>query len=1039
MLALATLIGNRRLPTRRPRHLPQLRPNSQFRMLRVVYASYDVRRREDLLAGLRFSRLARNAARIVLAASGLWALTVLFVVSVDAADVRQVPSSGPDWLRSQMVTPAQFPGFAVTSDYAYPVSQVIVGTGSYITTIRAAALKAAYVRGFLSYDGSTEIDIRLTEYTNHSFAAQPAPAGPGSRPFRLTNLHADKAEVIEDQAPPGSANLYIEFHRGRVRAEILLQYHGTLHPATVRTLRLTLTKVSNLQFADLLGSPDLRSSAVISLHRLQIRDYVTIVLLAVTFASLISLGASLADRGSRERLRSYLPRRRNMTAAGNRFLGYEPLVATIDVSRQSRRKLWRRRAAVILRAAVLLALFTYFYSRTTTLGEASIFAGIGFVASLAEAVYSRFRKRSGFRVPYGWPASLAGMLGAAASLALIAGGSVLIWLAMIALTTFQSLDGISPRQLDSLALSAVAAGLFCFAMADVPYRIVRRLWMLRAKEILKRDGRPDILMLRSFIDDRLVMRRHHSGQQPVLERLSLRRRSTFEEIVSTTMWQFGPVLAVGEPGTTLPPLGAAREYFTDRNWQDEVAALMNSALLIVVVVGRSQALLWEINKIKSAGALSKTIFVFPPLPRRELSLRMRFLASAMEMDEAALARVTSAGSRLLALQIDQAGTPIAHTSGARDDVAYETALVLAARRAPVPATAVYGVEAAFRRPSHGAARPVMAAPARRARTRRRPLVPRMLALLLAASAAVEIGSHVLAPSAAKPPVSVPGRHLPISAPFGLLTDAGRGRLAGVADNTNRLVVLSDSGRIIWSDRLKVQTREIIATAKYVMVSAQQPNELIAWYLSSAGYVHAWTTGLPSSIGQIAVSGDFVAASLPALDRVIILNLGSGEETGSVHVPAGPSPLAAYEGKVLVGSISGYSISVINPRSAKVVKGLKIGVSPSTFLITGDRLLASSVMDGSIVEVRLSQIGTPIRILSRIPISRNGGILSVVSGWLFAATYNSPPQLIQINLTTLRRLRSWNLPSQVYSLIPDGERIYLNLPENYTLSVLDAKS
>ena len=58
----------------------------------------------------------------------------------------------------------------------------------------------------------------------------------------------------------------------------------------------------------------------------------------------------------------------------------------------------------------------------------------------------------------------------------------------------------------------------------------------------------------------------------------------------------GPVVAIGKPGEPLPELGAARLYVADDQWQAKVIELMGKAALVVIRLGASPGLLWEIEQ-----------------------------------------------------------------------------------------------------------------------------------------------------------------------------------------------------------------------------------------------------------------------------------------------------------------------------------------------------------------------------------------------------------------------------------------------------------
>jgi DNA uptake protein ComE-like DNA-binding protein len=142
------------------------------------------------------------------------------------------------------------------------------------------------------------------------------------------------------------------------------------------------------------------------------------------------------------------------------------------------------------------------------------------------------------------------------------------------------------------------------------YRRARRRALLPATELTKRNPRPIILYLRSFLDDKIKMRARAVNGRSFLETVV---KIPFEEVITDHLWRYGPVVAIGKPGDTLPPLGAARDYVSDGSWHQKVEQLMAQASIIVVVVGRTEGLAWELTKIIELGLTRKLVLLLPPV------------------------------------------------------------------------------------------------------------------------------------------------------------------------------------------------------------------------------------------------------------------------------------------------------------------------------------------------------------------------------------------------------------------------------------------
>ena len=139
------------------------------------------------------------------------------------------------------------------------------------------------------------------------------------------------------------------------------------------------------------------------------------------------------------------------------------------------------------------------------------------------------------------------------------------------------------------------------AMIAVLAVLAWRLWhrsrqygALSADAAMARDPRPPVLYLRSFADDGQTL----IGEQPWWLRLGARVAAPVspEQEIAQLLAALGPVVAIGKPGEPLPELGAARLYVSDDQWQAKVQELMRKSALVVVRLGASPGLLWEIEQ-----------------------------------------------------------------------------------------------------------------------------------------------------------------------------------------------------------------------------------------------------------------------------------------------------------------------------------------------------------------------------------------------------------------------------------------------------------
>jgi hypothetical protein len=180
----------------------------------------------------------------------------------------------------------------------------------------------------------------------------------------------------------------------------------------------------------------------------------------------------------------------------------------------------------------------------------------------------------------------------------------------------------------------VLAGLAGLAIAcGTPYVVAplwrrgRRLAAVDANEQLKHDPRAPVLYLRSFQDDSELL----EGTEifPVLsgapsakleKRGALARflnrpppgQGRLEEVLARHVRGIGPFVAIGAPTEPLPELGAARAYFSDDTWQSAIIRWIDFAGLIILAVGPTKWIRWELDAIIERDALCKFIILMPP-------------------------------------------------------------------------------------------------------------------------------------------------------------------------------------------------------------------------------------------------------------------------------------------------------------------------------------------------------------------------------------------------------------------------------------------
>jgi streptogramin lyase len=219
---------------------------------------------------------------------------------------------------------------------------------------------------------------------------------------------------------------------------------------------------------------------------------------------------------------------------------------------------------------------------------------------------------TGERRPFGRP-TLRAVLGSAAAL-------VLVLLAIPAAVGLGAALGIESPGFIAFAAIAAATALFRFA---------RRFAGESVSTVRQDDPRPPVLYLRSFHGDRALVQSRPGLNRGIMgadRRLML----PLEEIAAEHLWRFGPVIAAAEPGSQLPPLGAAREHIPHDRWQETVGTWMAEAPLIVVSLGRTEGLVWELQQLGRLGVLDRAVFLLSPEGREEVAARWELLRAVSE-------------------------------------------------------------------------------------------------------------------------------------------------------------------------------------------------------------------------------------------------------------------------------------------------------------------------------------------------------------------------------------------------------------------------
>lgn len=196
-----------------------------------------------------------------------------------------------------------------------------------------------------------------------------------------------------------------------------------------------------------------------------------------------------------------------------------------------------------------------------------------------------------------------------------------------------SISGVFTSSTGWFGVSSIPVLVAVTSVGAIALRVGLKLLNPTAQELLNADKRSLIVFLRSFGDDNLPFQSGRDGPSDLIARITMSgaTNTTLEEVLATTLSPIGPVVAVNRPGCKLAPLGAARQELPDDLWKEHVADWIDRAHLIVLMVGRTGGLLWEVETVFRQRAFSRLLLVFPPvISDQEHSERWKAMLSLLK-------------------------------------------------------------------------------------------------------------------------------------------------------------------------------------------------------------------------------------------------------------------------------------------------------------------------------------------------------------------------------------------------------------------------
>lgn len=152
-----------------------------------------------------------------------------------------------------------------------------------------------------------------------------------------------------------------------------------------------------------------------------------------------------------------------------------------------------------------------------------------------------------------------------------------------------------------------------------------------AEYALEQDERPPIVYLRPFESDRMQVVPSFRSRQRVRVFANTvgigGARKTYEQRLGAILSAVAPFVTIGDPTETLPRLGAQRLYATDAEWRHTVDDLLERGDTIILHVGDSPGLSWEVDRIVALDEPERVILSLPlKAGRKKPSREQRYAA-----------------------------------------------------------------------------------------------------------------------------------------------------------------------------------------------------------------------------------------------------------------------------------------------------------------------------------------------------------------------------------------------------------------------------
>jgi hypothetical protein len=650
----------------------------------------------------------------------------------------------------------------------------------------------------------------------------------------------------------------------------------------------------------------------------------------------------------------------------------------------------------------------------------------------AQDLYRRLRQRVGWPVRAGTGAIASVVIGLLVLTTVGVGGFE--WY-------LKTLD--LPPPLDFTAGLEIGSGLLVLTMAllSLPWRALQRRARAGIDRVVDEDGRPAIPLLRSFDDDKIELTTRRGGRHSLIDRLSLRRRDRFEEIVAWTLWRHGPLAAaapLGAPPGRWPAFGAARSHLPkdEKGWKQEILRLIDEAGMVAVIVGKLPRvprdpcnrdwLAWEIQELKHRRALPRTIFVFPPDSDDRADERLWHLAGVLNPPPPSPAdwppipvplwpQHTGNGHVLLAMTIDADSRITLYTGRFRDDVSYRLALEQAVERLPPHSTLPAAPRPQSLPPLEPPPKPHVvpwALPA---------LATLFLAWMFILTSGHELSTFLTDRSPHRAPYSLPG----------IGTYAPAWGVAADADHTVSWDLTGDiqifTGEPATDQRFELQEAPTAGAidGAHAVFAHLPANQLTV--VDVADPTRRRTVDVPSPLALAADDGIVVSAS--GLDRSLSI-VDHTSDSGSARtlgLDGTPVAVALSGGRAVVADAAGDQVIVVDLASATIVDRFPVCHGPRDLETVGETVTVVCELDAVVAGYALDGRQLDEQAVGHSPfdVARTSHGLAVLD--------RGDPSVVLIDGPQTTTLRTWDGTRQ---LAVRDSLLLLASPNDERISIYD---